>query len=551
MSSLDPLVTVLKGALSFIIVLPILIAVHELGHFWVARLFGMKVDAFAVMMGGVRKTRLDGLLTKPLVPAGNVWTFGMLSFAALVMGVLLKSVPTVYAGLVLVGIVLPVWVVSRLGALYHLRPMSALGTLVKTWGVAILLSLFATKLQGLDPMQLLGLITLASFVATLIVYYYPVFRKPEEAPHGYGQIEISKKLMGRESKAQQFQNVDESAYAEGVRRFPVYFRPLWSVRDKQGTEFSLLCLPLGGFAAIKGMHPKEDGSETKIPGGFYSKSPFARFCVLLAGPMFSIIFGVLILAAGYAISGRQEPNPEPVIGIMDSTTPAAQAGLKQGDRFLSVNGQPVAKFFDVVKIVRESHSTVNGKEVPKPVHVVVERSQQQLKFDVLPLIDPTPSPVLGIDLHPTTETAIQAKLGIRPVYVSVPMPLSEAFAEAAVKPAELVTGLAQTFSKPAKIAENVGGPAAIAEQMTQASAIGIEAVIGLAGLLSISLGVMNLLPIVPFDGGQIVVALAEMLRGGKRLSMQLQTRLSTVGMFLIFVLITFVLTIDIGRHAPK
>ncbi|HKU53309.1 MAG TPA: site-2 protease family protein, partial [Nitrospira sp.] len=64
---------------------------------------------------------------------------------------------------------------------------------------------------------------------------------------------------------------------------------------QETTDFTIRPWPLGGFVRIKGMVPEEDGSETKVPGGFYSKAPWKRFIVLLAGPVFSVLAGVIIL----------------------------------------------------------------------------------------------------------------------------------------------------------------------------------------------------------------------------------------------------------------
>jgi len=121
---------------------------------------------------------------------------------------------------------------------------------------------------------------------------------------------------------------------------------------------------------------------------------------------------------------------------------------------------------------------------------------------------------------------------------------------AAVKyPFVLVAGIAQTVAKPQTIADNVGGPASIFQELGNAGKEGAPSVFWFSALLSVSLGVMNLLPIVPFDGGQMMVAFAEMLRGGRRLSLKLQMQLSTIGAFLVMVLVLGVVTLDIGKMA--
>lgn len=550
MGSLSGLFDVLQGALAFAIILPILIAVHELGHFWVARAFGMEVDAFAIFVGGVRKTKLEPLLPKPLAPTWIVWAAGLASTALLVLGGSGQNVVLTVLGLVLAGIAVPVWIVTRIGALYHLALSESLGTLLKTWLAAGGLFLFANRFQVGNPLPLLGLIAISSLIGILFVYYNPVMHKAEDAPNGHGQIEVqqglsSKNLSSRES--------GEFFDAHGVSnsRVPVLFRPLLYRTDRRGTEFSLLCWPLGGFAAIKGMHPKEDGSETKIPGGFYSKSPFARLLVLFAGPLFSIVFGVGVLTQQLIVTGEKVPSNAPVIGSVVADGPGAKAGLKPGDRFVSVNDQPIETFFDAVKAIRNSTQVVDKEVVGAPLKLVVNRQGQDLSFTVTPAVDKSPSAVMGPGMKDTGKTAIQAKLQMGPELQSVPVSFNRAIGMAASLPLDMVSGLASTFAKPSELSKNVGGPAMIAQQISEASKRGLSDTIMMAGGLSISLGVMNLLPIGPLDGGQMMVALAEMFRRGKRLSYKLQMTISTVGALLVVALILGVVTLDIGRFGGR
>lgn len=530
MPTVDPVISILKGALSFIIVLPILVFVHELGHFWVARLFGMKVDALAVMIGGIRKTDLKPFLKQPMVKNQLVWFIGGISGLVLALGAIFSIQFLSILGLVALGVALPIWITLRLGALYHFRGNQALYNLFSTWAIGIGLYVFATKLQHIQIMPLLGLIGVFSLIAVLYIYYRPVLVKPEGSKMGFGQISVEK---------------DGSVEPVDVR-----FRPLWHRTDKHGTEFSLLCIPLGGFAAIHEMQPREDGSETLAEGGFYSKSPFARFCSLFAGPVFSVLFGILILTFVLASSGIQEPSKAPVLGKMVPESPALQAGMRSGDKVVRINGANIDTYFDLVKIVRQSHHKVDGKEVAIPLKFEVLRQGESLTFEVTPKVDEKPTDVINDDFEATGEQLIQTKILAAPTLITKPVSFGSAFQVASMTPVRLVQGLAQTFSKPKDIANNIGGPAAIAEQITEASNQGLVEVVTFAGLLSISLGVMNLLPIVPFDGGQMLVAIAEMIQR-KRLSTKVQSVVNTVGVFFVFALMLLVVTLDISRHAGK
>jgi regulator of sigma E protease len=110
-----------------------------------------------------------------------------------------------------------------------------------------------------------------------------------------------------------------------------------------------------------------------------------------------------------------------------------------------------------------------------------------------------------------------------------------------------VTGIFDMLRKPATIKDSVGGTISIAVVTHDRVQQGLAAVFELAALLSISVGILNLLPIVPLDGGQMAMCFAELFRGGKRLSMRVQNVASLCGMAFIGMLIISVCFLDINR----
>jgi len=519
MNSLHTLATYAQSGLIFMVVITVLVAVHELGHFWVARALGMHVDSFAVMMGGLRKTDLTPGLPRPMMASRLVAMVYVAAAALTAFAGIEGWAPLYLVGLAILTFVMPVWVCLRIGALYRMSAADSLGILGKTAAVALIILAFGTRMKGLTPDNIMAVLFFASLIGILIVYYQPVVHKPEDAPMGEGHLVI-----------------------DGEER-PVQFRPLLSRRDKHGTEYSFLLLPLGGFAAIKGMHPKPDGSETKIEQGFYSKSAFARFLVLFAGPLFSMLFGMILLVGLFTAVGVEEPVNEARIGAVLPGKPAERAGLKAGDRVLRVKGESVQTWFDIVSRVRD-----HGDQ---PLSLEVLRGKETLTIVATPEVDAQPSPVLGPDLEPTKELRKQAKLGA--IMPSIPKPISvgEATKLAASMPLRIVISLAGVVKEPSRAKDELGGPAAIATQTRQAAEQGLGSVIFLAAMLSLSLGVMNLLPVPPLDGGQMVVAFVEMLRGGKRLSIQIQQTVQTVGMFLVAALFVSIIALDINRFIGK
>jgi len=514
MQGVQTILSYLQTAVVLTLVLTVLVAVHELGHFWFARAFGMKVDAFAVMMGGIRQTSLKDRLVGRM--ANSVWV--AVAYLGAVFALLIGAfgeVPWLYTGsLALVSVVLPVWVACRLGTLYHLKPNDIVRTMGMSWGAFLVLLFVATRFQGVVINEVLSLLFFASLIGLLFVYYAPVLKKPEDSPMGHGVVQIN----GEE--------------------VPVRFRPLWSRTDRHGTEFSMLLLPLGGFAAIRGMHPKDDGSEVKVEGGFYSKSPLARFLVLFAGPLFSVLLGVVLLTGYFMLHGQEKPVDRVEIGTLVVGSPGQKAGLQVGDQIVSVEGQPVARWFDFVRMIRDRQEV--------PVSLQVRRGGERLQVSVTPKRDQSPTPVLGPD-GPTGETKIQAKIGAAQATERVQLGFAEAVRASLVAPVAMVGGLAGLATNPSRAKDEMGGTASIVNQAHKATQEGFWMVIRLAALLSISLGVMNLLPIPPLDGGQMVVAFIEMLRGGRRLSIQVQNVVATAGMIAMLALIAFVMFVDVNR----
>lgn len=519
MDSLTLIQGYLQTALVFLVMITVLVFVHELGHYWFAKLFGMKVDSFAVMVGGVRTTNLESQTGVKLFPAKWV-ALGYAASAALVLVSGIEGWSGVHrASLVLFGVGFPIWISLRIGNIYGMKPAMALKGLGIGYAVATAFLLFITRSGGFTLDKWLVFLVCASFISLLLLYYTPMLQKAEDAPMGEGELEI-----------------------EG-RSVPVSFRPLFSRKNKEGTEFSFLALPLGGFAAIKGMHPKPDGSEQHVEGGFYSKPPLPRFLVLLAGPLFSVLFGIVILANVFVFIGEQRADNSPVLGAVGLERPAYKAGLRTGDKVLTVDGQPIGSFYEFVSIVRD------GPE--RDLKVTVQREGEQKEFTVRSERDKEPTPVLGNDLEPTDKLQIQNKIGASPSRKFVRLSVGAALARAAVVPFEMVKGLAGVVLKPSRAKDELGGPASIAAITHNATEQGISSILTLAAMLSISLGVMNLLPVPPLDGGQMVVAFVEMLRRGRRLSIEVQRAVSTVGAFLVVLLIVGVLLLDASRFVGR
>lgn len=305
------------------------------------------------------------------------------------------------------------------------------------------------------------------------------------------------------------------------------------------TIFTIRPLPIGGFVRIKGMMPEDDGGETQIPGGFFSKAPWKRWIVLAAGPAFSVLAGILVLIPMLTLYGIDQPTGRAVVGDVVPKGPAAKAGLQAGDRFVSVDGVKTSTWFDVTVNVRDKGE--------RPITLVIDRKGKTLTKVVKGLVEKTPSEVVDAKGESTGILRRQTRLQILAESEIKPLPFGKAAIGAIKMPWITVRELVNRFSKPAELAENVGGPGTMIKVTSDSVNEGAWAVVRTAGLLSISVGIFNLLPFPPLDGGQMWIAFVEMLRGGRRLSLRTQETALKFGFAMVLMLVVTVLFIDARR----
>ena len=312
--------------------------------------------------------------------------------------------------------------------------------------------------------------------------------------------------------------------------------------DEVPTYFNIRGVPLGGFVKIEGMEPQPDGSETKIPHGFYSKPPIARIAVLFAGPLFSIVFGVLVIFGTIASFGVEKPSN--MVEQLKLKYPAVEAGIKPGDRILKVNGEPTVEPFAATMAIRKTKG--------EAVNLEIDRAGAPLKFSIVTKLSDEAVDLLDSNGLPTGQKGKVPLLGIVFGAERVRLPLGQAFTTALEIPIISVERLVYRLSQPAKIIEETTGVVGMAAVTNKAVESGIEDVLSICGMISISLGITNLLPIGMLDGGQILLAFVELLNRGKRLSYKLQSTFLTAGIAFMLVLFILITRQDIIRFVlPK
>ena len=306
-----------------------------------------------------------------------------------------------------------------------------------------------------------------------------------------------------------------------VDEFAIGFGPkIYQQKDGE-TLYSLRAIPLGGYNKIAGMDP-DDPVE---PNAFNSKPIPARMLVILAGALMNFILPIILFSGIFMVEGRLQLVNEPVLGTVVDEMAAARAGLKAGDRIVTIDGKNVETWTDVVLNLRKA-----GTE---EVTLTAERNGVLQTYKMTPMFDKDAGrPLIGVSPKFSKES-----LGF---FGSI----KEGFIYTKNIGLSMVSGLYRIVSGNAPA--DVAGPIGVAQMAGQVAEKGLLPLMNFVAFLSINLGVFNLLPLPALDGGHFVLLLLEALRG-KPLGGKAMTNIQMVGVALILALTVFSTFKDITR----
>lgn len=263
-----------------------------------------------------------------------------------------------------------------------------------------------------------------------------------------------------------------------------------------------------------------------------------RFAIVLAGPAANILFAPIVIALIFMLGA---PITLPVIGDMQKDLPAYAAGLRSGDRVLSVNGTKVDSWDELSALVKSSGGS--------PIHFVIQRPEAggkaaTLDFTIRPKLVPettiygSKKPMWIIGVLPRGDERIRRDGPI------------DACKRAVIQTGNmivaLILGIYQIVSGATPVRQALGGPIMIAQVAGREAQQGLADLAMFAVMLSIELGIINLLPVPLLDGGHLLFFAIEGLRG-KPLKVRHREIAMEVGLFLLFILMAFVIINDISR----
>jgi len=333
-----------------------------------------------------------------------------------------------------------------------------------------------------------------------------------------------------------------------VERFSVFFgRPLWSFTRGE-TQYGIGWLPLGGYVKITGMSREElFDREYDSEGRLISETPVApeiaaraycnsttprKVATILAGPMANVLVALVLFAVSFWV-GIPRFDRTNELAAVQLGKPADVANLQVGDRILSINGvKPAATNIDAM--VKQIETNVG-----RTIAVTVQRSGTERTINVGPIA-------------PDAQNASIGRLGVtfkQDVVATDRYSFFGGIGRAVTFTGELtkaqVVALGKMFTDQ-KTREQLSGAVGIGAAYNENVQYGVGQVLLFSGLISLILAIMNLIPLLPLDGGHIVFALAERVRR-RNLSMAVYQRASIVGIAVVLVLAFYGFSNDISH----
>ena len=318
-----------------------------------------------------------------------------------------------------------------------------------------------------------------------------------------------------------------------VERFSLGFGPRLFGKEVGDTDYRVSAFPLGGYVKMLG-----ESADEKIPEELqsvsFSHQPLRRrMAVVAAGPTSNLLLAVFLYGLIFAFFGLTKTTTD--IGSVTPESPAAAAGLQANDKVLAVDGVPVQEWGELSELIQEGGS--------RPVQLRLQRGDEVFAVELTPEIKQTRTmlgeevsrPLIGITA--SNNILVEKVNPFQAVYHAV------VYTGGMINLTFIVLGkLIVGAISPRTLA----GPIGIAQMSGQVAQAGPLAFVSFLALLSINLGVLNLLPIPILDGGHLVFFSIEAVMG-KPLSMKKREMAQQVGLFLLIVLMAFVFYNDIYR----
>jgi len=316
-----------------------------------------------------------------------------------------------------------------------------------------------------------------------------------------------------------------------VERFSIGFGPVVMRKKSGGTEFCVLLIPLGGYVKLAGDSAEEARGE---PWEFLSRPAWQRFLVIFAGPLLNAVLAFVIFSGTFMVG---LPATTTLVGEILEGYPAEVAGIKKGDRILTINGNRVQIWQDLLISIAKSKG--------EPIVVEFERGVERYERTITPKVEfedgrgRTSRRMGRIGIAPSEETVV--------IKTSFFNAVAKGFAKVVLLTHLIVSSLGMMITGALSFKDSITGPIGIYFMTQQVAQYGFVHLLNFTAILSVSLFVLNLLPIPVLDGGHLLFIVIESVTR-RRLSESVKLRTTQAGFCLLMALMTLVIYQDIVRY---
>jgi regulator of sigma E protease len=296
---------------------------------------------------------------------------------------------------------------------------------------------------------------------------------------------------------------------------------LFTKRYKE-TAYSLRLLPIGGSVLMMG----EDEDDSS-PASFNNKKVWQRMSIIFAGPFMNFVLAIIAFIIVFMMLGV--PSVSNVLSETKPGYPAAEAGIIAGDIIIEINGRPIDDWQSMGEVINEEAAAL---PYDTPLVFKVSRQGEELTFEIIPHFDEDKVYRIGVSASTLFEKAGFFKA------------ISLGFVETYEFTKDLLVNLAGMIT--GKVPADVGGPVMIISIVGKTAVSGIGNLLFLLAVLSVNLGLINLLPIPAMDGSRLVFLAVEGMRG-KPFDRRKEGFVHFIGLMLLFALMIFITYKDILR----
>lgn len=331
-----------------------------------------------------------------------------------------------------------------------------------------------------------------------------------------------------------------------VNEFAFGFPPrLWS-KKKGDTVYAVNAIPLGGYVRLHG----EDGSKDDDPTNLNNKKPWQKGIIFAAGVLMNFVLAWVLLTGFYLFGGQAiidgmwdykgvENTQRVLITEVEEESPAAEAGVKSGDKILAINS------VDTFNNNAVFYQIQLAKESDLPINVVLETDESTKELEILTYTDQikVDGEMIEVERIGVTMETIGS---IKSRWYLAPIVAAQELVRLTKMTVVGIYDFFRTLILTLSISENVGGPVAIAQITGVAAKLGFSALIQTIIILSIVLGVFNILPFPALDGGHILfLGIEKLIR--REVPSQVKNLVNLIGFGLLLLLVIAVTFKDIGR----